>query len=171
MDQLRADLLLELLLGEEEGQKSSGTEGSVDIRIDLETLAGLSEAPGELKGFGPIISDIARQVVAEQRHCQWTFSVTDPETRRPVHTGVTRRRPKPETRRLVEARSPTCIFPGCRRSSRDCDLDHRIQWSERGPTCECNLVPLCRRHHRCRHRLGWGHRPMSGGDHLWISPL
>jgi hypothetical protein len=170
MDQLRADLLLELLLGEEKGEKEKGS-GSVELRVDLETLAGLSEAPGELGGLGPVISDIARQVAEEQRHCRWSFVVTDSETGRPVHSGVTRRRPSRETRRLVEARNPTCIFPGCRRSSSDCDLDHRLQWAERGPTCECNLVPLCRRHHRCRHRLGWRHAPLPGGDHLWISPL
>jgi hypothetical protein len=169
MDQLRADLLLELLLGEE--QRSGKERGSVDLRVDLETLAGLSEAPGELMGLGPVISDIARQVADDQRHCSWSWTVTDPETGMPVHTGITRRRPKRETRRLVEARNPTCIFPGCRMASRNCDLDHRRQWSERGPTCECNLVPLCRRHHRCRHRLGWRHRPLSRGDHLWISPL
>jgi hypothetical protein len=171
MDQLRADLLLDLLLGESENQQQHVNGGSVELRVDLETLAGLSEAPGELSGLGPVISDIARQVAEGQRHCPWTWTVTDPETGIPVHTGVTRRRPSRETRRLVEAANPSCVFPGCRRSSRDCDLDHRLQWSERGPTCECNLVPLCRRHHRCRHRLGWRHQPLPRGDHLWISPL
>ena len=171
MDQIRADLLLELLLGEEQGAETSAPGGSVELRVDIETLAGLTEAPGELSGMGPVISDIARQVAREQRHCPWSWTVTDPETGIPVHTGVTRRRPREETRRLVEARNPTCIFPGCRRPSADCDLDHRLQWSERGPSCECNLVPLCRRHHRCRHRLGWRHSPLPRGDHLWISPL
>ncbi|HEX5723138.1 MAG TPA: HNH endonuclease signature motif containing protein, partial [Acidimicrobiia bacterium] len=152
-------------------QGKEGHGGSVELRVDLETLAGLTEAPGELSGLGPVISDIARQVAREQSHCQWTFAVTDPETGIPVHTGVTRRRPRRETRRWVEARHPTCIFPGCRRPSRGCDLDHRLPWSERGPTCDCNLVPLCRRHHRCRHRLGWRHSPLPRGDHLWISPL
>ncbi|HJR87248.1 MAG TPA: DUF222 domain-containing protein, partial [Acidimicrobiia bacterium] len=170
MDQIRADLLLDLLLGESEG-KGERRGGGVELRVDLETLSGLSEAPGELLGIGPVISDIARQVAREQTHCQWSFVVTDPETGMPVHTGVTRRRPREETRRFVEARNPTCIFPGCRRPSSDCDLDHRLPWSERGPTCDCNLVPLCRRHHRCRHRLGWRHQPLPRGDHLWISPL
>jgi hypothetical protein len=166
MDQLRADLLLELLLSEEQG---SGKErGSVDLRVDLETLAGLSEAPGELLGFGPVISDIARQVAEYQRHCSWSWTVTDPGTGMPVHSGITRRRPRRETRRVVEARNASCIFPGCRMASRNCDLDHRQMYSEGGPTCESNLVPLCRRHHRCRHRLGWGHRPLPRGDHLWI---
>jgi hypothetical protein len=169
IDQLMADLFLDQLLGD--GETGKKGIGSVDLRVDLETLSGLCEAPGELMGFGPVISDIARQVAREQRHCQWTFAVTDPETGIPVHTGVTRRRPTRETRRLVEAKNPSCIFPGCRRPSADCDLDHRLQWSERGPSCECNLVPLCRRHHRCRHRLGWRHQPLPRGDHLWISPL
>jgi hypothetical protein len=110
-------------------------------------------------------------VAEAQRDCSWSWAVTDPETGMPVHTGITRRRPRRETRRVVEARNPTCIFPGCRMASRNCDLDHRRPWSEQGPTCECNLVPLCRRHHRCRHRLGWRHRPLPRGDHLWISPL
>ena len=100
IDQLMADLLLELLLGKSENQ-GSGAGGSVELRVDLETLAGLSEAPGELSGFGPVIADIARKVAREQRHCQWTFAVTDPETGIPVHTGVTRRRPNRETRRWV----------------------------------------------------------------------
>ena len=171
IDQLRADLLLELLLGESGKQGKEGDGGSVELRVDLETLAGLTEAPGELSGLGPVISDIARQVAEEQRHCTWSWTVTDPETGMPVHTGVTRRRPSRETRRWVEARNPSCIFPGCRRPARECDLDHRLSWAERGPTCECNLVPLCRRHHRCRHRLGWRHQPLPRGDHLWISPL
>jgi hypothetical protein len=169
IDQLMADLFLDQLLGS--GEAGEKDPGSVELRVDLETLSGLTEAPGELQGFGPVIADIARQVAREQRHCPWTFAVTDPETGMPVHTGVTRRRPNRETKRWVEARNPSCVFPGCRRPSSDCDLDHRLQWSERGPTCECNLVPLCRRHHRCRHRLGWRHSPLPRGDHLWISPL
>ena len=161
MDQLRADLLLELLLGKEQGLGKE--RGSVDLRVDLETLAGLSEAPGELMGLGPVISDLARQVAEEQRHCQWTFTVTDPETGMPIHTGITRRRPRRDLRRKVEARQPTCVFPGCRMPSGRCDLDHRKMYSEGGPTCESNLVPLCRRHHRCRHRLGWRHQPLPPG--------
>jgi hypothetical protein len=169
MDQLRADLLLELLLGEE--QRSGKERGSVDLRVDLETLAGLSEAPGELLGFGPVIADLARQVAEAERHGRWSWTVTDPVTGMPLCSGVTRRRPRPAVRRAVEARNPSCIFPGCRMPSGRCDLDHRQMYSKGGPTCESNLVPLCRRHHRCRHRLGWWHQPLPRGDHLWTSPL
>ncbi|MCZ6455928.1 MAG: hypothetical protein O6650_01630 [Actinobacteria bacterium] len=41
---------------------SSGpNRAMVDIRVDLETLTGLTENPGELAGFGPVIADIARR--------------------------------------------------------------------------------------------------------------
>ncbi|HEX5722443.1 MAG TPA: hypothetical protein VFZ06_06805, partial [Acidimicrobiia bacterium] len=46
-------------------QGKEGHGGSVELRVDLETLAGLTEAPGELSGLGPVISDIARQVARE----------------------------------------------------------------------------------------------------------
>jgi hypothetical protein len=101
IDQLMADLFLDRLLGS--GEAGEKDPGSVELRVDLETLSGLCEAPGELMGFGPVIADIARQVTREQTHCQWSFVVSDPETGMPVHTGVTRRRPQRETRRFVEA--------------------------------------------------------------------
>ena len=173
MDQLRADLLLDLLLGEAESAGKGGGKdsGSVDLLVDLETLAGLAEAPGELLGFGPVISDLCRQVASRQRHSRWTFTVTDPVSGMPIYSGVTRRRPATGVRREVMAQNPHCIFPGCRMPAIRCDLDHRQMYSEGGSTTRDNLVSLCRRHHLARHRLGWRHQPLPRGDHLWTSPL
>ncbi|MCA1736963.1 MAG: HNH endonuclease [Actinobacteria bacterium] len=169
LDQIRADLLLDLVLGVE--QSSSTGEGTVDIHVDLDTLAGLGETPGELLGFGPVISDIARQVTARQLDCRWSWTVTDPETGLPLYNGITRRRPRAAVRQAVEARNPHCTFPGCRMPAQRCDLDHRHLYSQGGETCLGNLVPICRRHHVVRHRFGWAHQPLPKGDHLWISPL
>ncbi|MFN8080559.1 MAG: HNH endonuclease signature motif containing protein [Kineosporiaceae bacterium] len=33
-----------------------------------------------------------------------------------------------------------------------CEVDHRIPYSDGGATCECNLHPLCKHHHRLRER-------------------
>ena len=44
---------------------------------------------------------------------------------------------------VVRARNRTCAFPGCRRPAARCDLDHAIPWDQGGPTCLCNLAPLC----------------------------
>ncbi len=60
----------------------------VDIRVDLETLTGLTENPGELAGFGPVIADIARRVTAEQESAEWRWTVVD-DNNQVVHTGVT----------------------------------------------------------------------------------
>ncbi|MGI8822811.1 MAG: HNH endonuclease [Acidimicrobiia bacterium] len=169
IDQLRADVLLDLLEGN--GHQAGPGRGMVDIHVDLDTLAGLSQAPGELAGFGPVIADIARQVADQQHHTQWRWTATDPDTGLPVHHGTTRRRPTPGQRRQVETGNPTCVFPGCRIPATQCDLDHRIPWSQGGPTSNDNLTPLCRHDHRIRHQTGWTHQPLPGGDHQWTSPL
>ena len=53
-----------------------------------------------------------------------------------------------------------------------CDLDHRIPWSRRRRTSAAGLDPLCRHDHiTVRHRIGWKHRHLPDGDHLWTSVL
>jgi hypothetical protein len=168
IDQLRADVLLDLLEGRSHSRIGTGT---VALHVDLTTLVGLAENPGELAGYGPVISDIARQVAEQQQKTKWSWSVTDPDTGQTIHTGVTRRRPTASQRRHVEARNRTCIFPGCRMPATNSDLDHRIPWAQGGPTTVDHLDPLCRHHHVLRHRAGWKRYPLPGGDHLWISPL
>jgi hypothetical protein len=171
MDQLRADVFLDLLEGDQVTGSHAGRRGVVDLTVDLATLAGLSEAAGELAGYGPVFADIARQVADRQRDSQWRFTVTDPETARPIQTGITRRRPTTSDRRDVEARDRTCIFPGCRMSAADCDLDHRLEHVNGGPPTPDNLVPLCRHDHRIRHTHGWKHRRVDHGDHEWTTRL
>jgi hypothetical protein len=168
MDQLRADVFLDLLAGEHRNTKG----GVVDIHVDLATLARLSESPGDLAGYGPVVADIARQVTHAQVDGQWRFTITDPTTGLPVHDGTTRRRPTTSQRRSVEARDRVCVFPGCRMPARQCDLDHRTPWSHHQHTSTDGLAPGCRHDHNTnRHRIGWTHQPLPGGDHLWTSPL
>ena len=167
IDQIRADVFLDLLEGH---STARGRKGVVDIHVDLTTLTRLAEDPGELAGYGPVIADIARQV-AEQQHerAEWRFTVT--ENGQVVHNGITRRRPNVEQSRHVQARNQTCIFPGCRMPAVDCDLDHRIPWSQGGPTTTEQLVPACRHDHGIRHRHGWTHCQLPNGDHQWTSRL
>ena len=171
MDQLRADIFLDLLEGSMSSKPSDGNRGVVDLQVDLETLMNLSESGGELAGYGPVIADIARQVTDEQQRGEWRFTVTNPETCRPIHSGITRRRPLAGERRHVETRHPTCVFPGCRMPAVDCDLDHRIPWSEGGPTHVDYLVSLCRHDHVNRHHCGWRYEQLPNGDFKWTSRL
>ena len=38
-----------------------------------------------------------------------------------------------------------------------------------GPTCPCNLAPLCRRHHRIKTHGAWTYRTIEPGTYLWTS--
>lgn len=170
LDQLRADVFLDLLAGHPLERASTG-RGMVDLRVDLATLTRQSDEPGELGGYGPVVADLARQLAEAQTDSEWRFAVTDPDTGQIVVDGITRRRPLTRQRRSVEARSPTCIFPGCRMPATQSDLDHRQPWSEGGATDEDNLDPNCRYDHVIRHHHGWNYQPLENGDFLWTSPL
>ncbi|MGH8871762.1 MAG: DUF222 domain-containing protein [Acidimicrobiia bacterium] len=53
MDQLRADVFLDLLHGRKQALHRNGRDpGVVDIHVDLTTLAGLTENPGDIPGVG-----------------------------------------------------------------------------------------------------------------------
>ena len=168
IDQLRADVFVDLLLGR---AKSIGTDrGVVHLNVDLATLTELSNAPGDLAGYGPVIADIARKVAAKQAGASWQFSVTDDDGNI-IANDVTRRRPTAAMKRQIESEYPTCVAPGCRMPAHDCDLDHRRAYSRGGPTHNDNMGPLCRHHHMAKHHAPWGLERLPNGDHLWTSPL
>ncbi|MFZ0626216.1 MAG: DUF222 domain-containing protein [Acidimicrobiia bacterium] len=169
MDQLRADVALDLLCGKATGKGSS--RGSVNIHVDLATLAELDDMPGELGGFGPVIADIARQVTDRQQSTQWKWTLTHHESGMVLDTGITRRRPTTAQKRRIHALYPTCAFPGCRMPAESCDIDHRMPYAQGGPTTVGNLEPMCRYEHDRYPRLGWKRIPLPDGDFLWISPL
>jgi hypothetical protein len=167
MDQLRADVYLDLLQGADYRSRSKGV---IHMTVDLDTLTGLTEHPGDLNGFTPVISDIARRIAADQPDGEWRYTVTDTQTGQPLHTGTTRRRPTASQRREVETRDHSCIFPGCRMPASDCDLDHTTTWAENGPTAPDNLTTLCRPHHLLRHN-GWNYTILPNNTNRWTSPL
>ncbi|KRA38401.1 hypothetical protein ASD81_07135 [Nocardioides sp. Root614] len=73
-------------------------------------------------------------------------------------------------RRRVELRDHACRFPWCTRPAVKCDLDHVAPHNKGGPTCPCNLVPACRRHHRAKTFSRWRYVIVLPGHYLWISP-
>jgi hypothetical protein len=79
-------------------------------------------------------------------------------------------RPSPALQRLIRGRTANCSWPGCGRPAVRCDLDHTIPHDEDGLTCECNLAPLCRRHHRCKQAEGWRLEQPSPGVMAWHTP-
>ena len=79
-------------------------------------------------------------------------------------------RPGRKLRHLVSARNATCTAPGCGQAAANCDLDHTTPWHLGGVTCECNLAPLCRHHHRCKQAQGWWLDSPEPGVLRWRTP-
>ncbi|HXL91519.1 MAG TPA: DUF222 domain-containing protein [Streptosporangiaceae bacterium] len=79
-------------------------------------------------------------------------------------------RPSRSLRHLVQARSPWCTAAGCGNHATACDTDHTIPWHKNGITCECNLSPLCRHHHRVKQLEGWYLKQPEPGVLVWHTP-
>ena len=76
----------------------------------------------------------------------------------------------PRLRHLIAARTVYCCAPGCRRPAARCDFDHTIAYRAGGRSCECNVRPLCRRHHRCKQAPGWALQQPDPGTMIWTTP-
>ncbi len=170
MDQIRADLFMDFLSGGGAGA-AGAAKGFVELRVDIATLVGLSELPGDLGGYGPIVADLTRQLALGLPQLEWRYAITDPDTGRLRQVGTTRRRPTVRQRRYVTSRDPTCPFPGCVAPSGDSELDHIREWARGGPTSTANLAPPCPTHHQLRHRIGWTYQPFTDTDYLWTTLL
>ena len=79
-------------------------------------------------------------------------------------------RPSRKLRHLVRARNARCTAPGCGGPAARCDVDHTIAWDHGGLTCECDLAPLCRHHHRCKQAQGWQLEQPEPGVLIWRTP-
>jgi Domain of unknown function (DUF222) len=79
-------------------------------------------------------------------------------------------RPSRKLQHLVKVRNARCTAPGCGRPAARCDLDHTVPWDQGGMTCECDLAPLCRHHHRCKQAEGWQLTQPEPGVLVWRTP-
>jgi hypothetical protein len=141
---------------------------TVNLTIDLPTLMGLAENPGQLAGYGAIPANVARQLAADGK---WRRFITDPISGNLIDYGRSSYEPPQELRDFLIARDQTCRFPGCRQSGRRSDIDHAQPWEDGGKTSADNLGLLCRRHHRLKTHGGWRLDSKPDGSCEWISPL
>lgn len=141
---------------------------TVNVTIDLPTLLGLAENPGELAGYGPIPASVAREIAADAR---WKRFVTEPLTGNLLDFGREHYEPPQALKDFLIARDRTCRFPGCRRSAILSDLDHAESWRNGGETSRDNLGALCRRHHKMKTHHGWELESFPDGSCTWRSPF
>ena len=58
--------------------------------------------------------------------------------------------PDADIRAYTQGRDATCRWPGCTIPATQCQLDHRIEYHQGGPTSPDNLVNLCQHHHNIK---------------------
>jgi Domain of unknown function (DUF222) len=195
IEEWRADVLLDLLLG---GTGFGPTAAPVND-LDTDPAASTSPASGSRPGcvvninvlidaagvasvprLGPVPVDSIQTLLelATRTAGRVTSRVVEPVVCPGVHA-VDADDPSvfagpyetpPAMRRSVQLRDPVCIFPGCVQAATRCDLDHTVPWPH-GPTCPCNLGPLCRTHHRLKTLAeGWQLINHGDGTFTWITP-
>lgn len=201
LDQLRADLLADLVLGRvpsapggrvearvessesSPASESSGPSGAngpgeprrgpvrarIDVLVPWEVLAGISEEPGFLAGYGPIPAPVARELASDGT---WRRILTDPPDGSGLDVGRTRYRPPAHLAEHVRARDRWCARPGCSARAETCDLDHTAEWDrDDGRTAHDNLGPLCERDHQVKTHGGAQMYQPDPGVFYWRSPL
>ena len=172
MDAHRADAMTAIaalfLETNEDQVMNHGRPITVNLTIDLPTLLGLSENPGQLSGYGAIPATVARELAADGK---WRKFITDPTTGNLLDFGRESYLPPQALRDFLLARDKTCRFPGCRRSGVKGEIDHVIPWEEGGETSPKNLGLLCKRHHQLKTHGGWKLESFEDGSCEWTSPL
>lgn len=152
LEQLRADLAVDLLTGRKAADGSTGrwARPIINVTVPIQTLMGLSDEPGRM-GDQTLPASLVRRVAADPSST-WYRLLTDP-ARRCVELSTASYTPTGPIWRQVVAAQPTCFAPTCDRPASECDLDHRVPYPQ-GATSTRNLGPGCRRDHRAKHAPG-----------------
>lgn len=166
LDQLRADVALDLLLG---GSGGKSERAEVFLYMDLFTYLGLNDDPAEMAGHGHIPASLARHV-AGGSNTMLRRIITDPLSGQVADLGRDRYRPTAGLDEFVRVRDRECRRPGCHRPAQACDLDHSIPWQFQGNTDADDLIDFCRRDHRLKDEPGWIYRLAPDGTLTITTP-
>jgi hypothetical protein len=153
------------VVGSEDGP--AATQVVVTVVAGERTIAGQSDLPGYLEGYGVIDAEQVRELAATA-----SLRLADPQT---SAAAALRYQPSAALERAIRCRDLTCRFPGCSRPATRCDLDHTIPFNHDNPalggaTVENNLKCLCRQHHRLKTFGGWQDTQLADGTVIWTSP-
>ena len=180
MAQLRADFLAAPFIDAVETGKLAGASpgtlathggnrGQLHLTVPASVLLGISDAPGELVGYGPITAEVAREIAGD---CTWRRVITDPVDGTMIAVDTDTYRPPAALVRHIEARDGTCRFRGCALPSTRCHIDHSIAHPV-GRTCHDNLGPFCEHHHIFKHALDGAYAHLKQpkpGVFVWTMP-
>jgi len=154
----------------------------INITIPAGTLLGWSNTPADVGSWGLMDAETARGLVeAASRHprTRWCYTLTGPDGEAIAHAIARgtcdhahredRYTPSRKLKHLVRARTARCCAPGCGAQALTSEIDHTTPYPA-GASCECNLGPLCQRHHHAKHAPGWKLEQTQPGVMRWTTP-
>ncbi len=161
----------------------SGREGAAPTQNGRAATLYLHLRPEDLAAETGAVSIERLGAATTELLTQWLARCTDrggKVTVRPVlnladTAAVDRHDPPTTMREQVLLTDAHCVFPGCGRDSRACDLDHITEYlpmEDGGPPGQTraeNLAPLCRTHHRVKTHTAWTYKRGPDG-YTWTSP-
>lgn len=175
MDQLRADILADLILTAAPTSNTDTALGSiranVQITLAATTLTGTDDMMAEFDGHGPLSPDIARHLAGQAS--SWDRIFLDSAG---MAVQTDNYVPTAAMKRFLRARDQHCRFPGCRAPVHRCQIDHNHDYAKGGATELGNLAHFCTAHHPIKHpdvddRDRWKAQQLENGVILWTSPL
>ncbi|OBF37259.1 HNH nuclease [Mycobacterium sp. ACS1612] len=150
--------------------------GSVSLVINViateDTVAGDSDQPGYLEGYGVIDAEQVRELAE-------TAVIRPVECPEVSAEQAHRYQPSAGLENWIRCRDLTCRFPGCDRKAWICDIDHTVAFNHNDPaagglTVADDLSCECREHHRLKTIHGgpggWRDTQLPDGRIEWTSP-
>ncbi len=170
----RQDLALDLLVPDPDTGEVVATVPGRKVVLNVHVT------DTSLTGDHPLVNPVGRWdegrcPVTTAQIREWLRSKSTTIIVRPVidladHVPVTAYEIPDRHKTRVALRDHTCRFPHCTRPATRCDIDHAKPHHQGGPTCPCNLVPLCRRHHRAKTHSAWRYDTPMPATYVWTSP-
>ncbi len=170
----RADLLLDLeVVDPDTGEITRVVTGRrVELFVHLTDAAISGVSAGSTH---ECVGRVGHQPVSVEQIRQWCGAEDTTILVRPIvdladHVPVDSYEIPDRLKARVDLRDHTCRAPHCQRPAERCDHDHAEPHATGGATCPCNLVPLCRRHHRAKTAAAWSYVIVEPGTYLWTGP-
>ncbi|GGF31647.1 hypothetical protein GCM10010922_03410 [Microbacterium sorbitolivorans] len=176
LDQVRTDVLVDILLGAEptgHDLYAAGTDATLsniqaEVQVTIPSTMILDPDDGAAwLDAGTLISpDSARHLAGTAPG--WDRLFYRPDTGQVEQ--IDHYRPLAWQKRALIGRDITCRFPGCTLPARKADIDHTHAFAEGGRTTMSNLACLCEAHHVMKHQSDWRMRQLDDGVIEWTSP-
>lgn len=129
-------------------------------------IAAQAEAFDKWRGGGVVDAAGTASVTLKDGDC---ITLIAPE-RGPVNLYRAKRLASSKQRRMLEAETTRCAWPGCGRPASECQVHHLQEFAKGGETNPENMTLLCPYHNGVNGQRGRGRMAREGGRVTWLPP-